>query len=260
MSIQQSVCYPIFQNGRPHSEVCAELKSIGLDAVEIWSWDDSIHDLAAAAKSHGLKLCSLTGHDSIENGFNDPQHWDRCRAELIRSVEKAAELGIPGVICFPGSRRPGLSDAYGMVLTAEGILPVLEHAEKLGVNLNMEVLNSRVDHPGYMGDTVDWCIGLCRMVNSPRMKLLFDIYHVQIMEGDVIRGLRRAAPYLGHVHTAGNPGRNELDDTQELHYPGIMRALSEIGYEGFVGHEFFPRNPDRLASLKQAVDRCRIVP
>lgn len=258
MSIQQSACYPIFFDGRPHAEVCRDLAACGLDAIELWGWDDSVDDIAAAATAAGLKLCSMGGHGSIEHGFNDPDQWERCRAELIRSIDKAAELDVPGLICFPGGRRPGLSDAYGLKLTAEGIAPAVEHAERRGVNLNVEVLNSRVDHPGYMGDTVDWCIALCAMVGSPRMKILFDIYHVQIMEGDVIRALRRAMPYLGHVHTAGNPGRQELDDRQELNYRGIMAALDEGGYPGLVGHEFFARNPDKFAALRQAVEVCRV--
>jgi hydroxypyruvate isomerase len=261
MSIIQSVCYPIFDDGRPHEEVCQDLAATGVGAVELWQADDAtLRSMAKAAESAGLKLCSFTGHDSIDHGFNDPDHWDRCRKELTHAVDLAAELGIPGVICFPGTRRPGLSDAYGLVLTADGIEPVVDHAERKGVNLNMEVLNSRVDHPHYMGDTVDWCIALCRILSSPRMKLLFDIYHVQIMEGDVIRGLRRAMPWIGHVHTAGNPGRAEIDDNQELHYPGIMKALADGGYRGFVGHEFFPRGKDRLGALSEAVRICQTSP
>ena len=121
------------------------------------------------------------------------------------------------------------------------------------MSLNLEVLNSRVDHPGYMADTVDWAVAACEAVASPRLRILFDVYHVQIMEGDLIRNLRRAAPYLGHVHAAGNPGRNELDDDQEIGYRAVGRELRRLGYEGFVGHELFPKG-DRLSALRSAYE------
>ncbi len=268
--MKQSFCLPCFRGkDQPLPELFAEAKAIGYAAVELWRPEESssssapreaapmgqetleeIHDAALAA---GLVVSSFTGHDSIDDGLNDPEQWERIEHELVRSVDRASALHIPGVICFSGTRRPGLSDAYGLSLFIKGARRVVRHAEERGVNLNLEVLNSRIDHPRYMADTVDWAIAACEGVNSPRMKLLFDVYHVQIMEGDLIRGLRRAAPYLGHVHTAGNPGRHEMDDAQEINYRGIARELARLGYDGYVGHELFAKG-DRMVALRTSFE------
>ena len=231
-----------------------EAARIGYEAVELWSTPidgESLEEIADLAQTAGLIVSSFTGHDSIDHGLNDPSQWERIEQELVLSINRAASIGVPGIICFAGTRRPGISDAFGLSLFIEGTWKIVKHAQDKGVNLNLEILNSRVDHPNYMADTVDWAIAACRGVNSPRMKLLFDVYHVQIMEGDLIRGLRRAAPYLGHVHTAGNPGRNEIDDTQEINYRAISRELDRLGYDGFVGHELFAKG-DKMAALQSS--------
>lgn len=267
--MKQSFCLPCFRpTGMPLVDLFREARSIGYAATEIWRPEASagsapreagatggesleeIHDLAASA---GLAVASFTGHDSIDDGLNDPDQWDRIEGELVASIDRAAALGIPGVIVFSGTRRPGLSDAYGLALFAQGARRVVRHAEERGVNLNLEVLNSRVDHPRYMADTVDWAIAACETVNSPRLKILFDVYHVQIMEGDLLRGLRRASAHLGHVHTAGNPGRHEMDDEQEINYRAVGRELVRLGYDGFVGHELFPKG-DRIAALRSSFE------
>lgn len=268
--MKQSFCLPCFrEKDQPLAELFAEAKAIGYAAVELWRPEagagasapreageagrESLEEIHDAARNAGLAVASFTGHDSIDDGLNDPAHWDRIEHEIVTSVDQAARLGIPGVICFSGTRRPGLSDAYGLALFAKGARRVVKHAEEKGVNLNLEVLNSRIDHPGYMADTVDWAIAACEAVNSPRMKLLFDVYHVQIMEGDLIRGLRRAAPYLGHIHTAGNPGRHEMDDAQEINYRAIGRELAKLGYDGYVGHELFATG-SRMAALRTSFE------
>ena len=258
--MKQSFCLPCFrQASQPLSDLFQTAKEIGYAAVELWSPPDpstgqeTLEEIHALATQAGLEVSSFTGHNSIDHGLNDPSQWERIELELTQSIDRAAELQIPGIICFSGTRRPGISDAYGLSLFIKGARKIVRHAEERGVNLNLEVLNSRVDHPGYMADTVDWAIAACEGVNSPRMKILFDVYHVQIMEGDLIRNLRRAAPYLGHVHTAGNPGRNEMDDGQEINYRAIGRELNRLSYEGFVGHELFAKG-DRMAALHSSFE------
>lgn len=267
--MKQSFCLPCFRRSEVAlRDLFGEARSIGYEATELWRpgaqdvasappegvpGGESLEEIHEAASSAGLVLASFTGHDSIDDGLNDPAQWERIEHELVESVDRAAALGIPGVIVFSGTRRPGLSDAYGLALFAEGARRVVRHAEERGVNLNLEILNSRVDHPSYMADSVDWAIAACQAVGSPRLRILFDVYHVQIMEGDLLRGLRRAAPFLGHIHTAGNPGRHEIDDDQEINYRAIRRELDRIGYEGFVGHELFPKG-EPLAALRSAFE------
>ena len=261
--IKQSVCYPIFQQQFSGlTELCRELARIGLRAVEMWGrrggpvdGEFSVEEVAAAAAGEGLAVASFIGHASLPDGCNNPANHSRIEAELRVSIELAAQHGVPGLICFTGNRRAGQSDLEGMVECARVLRRVAPYAEERGVNLNVELLNSRFNHPGYLADRSDWGIALCEMVASPRVKLLFDIYHMQIMEGDVIRNIRRALPYVGHFHTAGNPGRNDLDDTQELNYRGICSAIAESDYDLYVGHEFKPSG-DPIASLEQAFRVC----
>ena len=195
------------------------------------------------------------GHASLPDGCNNPANHVRIEAELRDSIALAAQHGVPGLIVFSGNRLHGQSDLEGMVECARVLRRIAPYAEERGVNLNVELLNSRVDHPGYLCDRSDWGVALCEMVDSPRVKLLFDIYHMKIMEGDVIRAIRRALPHIGHFHTAGNPRREELDDTQELNNRGICSAIAETDYSLYVGHEFKPRG-DLLVSLEQAYRVC----
>lgn len=257
--LKQSFCYPLFQDkGQSLDDLFALAREIGYAATELLGWDESLASIVEAARRQHLAVASISGHGSIDDGLNDPTQHDRIEEELKRSIEAAARYGIPGVICFSGTRRPGVSDIEGLAIAVKGIRRVTALAEQKGVNLNLEILNSRVDHPGYMADTVDWGIAFCEAANSPRCRLLFDVYHVQIMEGDVIRGLRRAAPYLGHLHTAGNPGRNELDDHQELNYRGICNALVELGYDGYIGHELIVKRQSRAEALRSSFVACTV--
>jgi hydroxypyruvate isomerase len=255
MSFKQSFCFPIFKNAAPSlDELFASAAEFGYPATEFWGWDDGSDAAVDAAHRAGLEIASFTGHDGIQSGLNDASQHDRILLELEISIRMAEKIRCPGVICFAGERINGQTDYEGMVVAATALRRIAPLAEELGVNLNLEILNSRVDHFNYVGDTVEWGTALCEMVQSSRVKILFDIYHVQIMQGDVIRRLRAAMPHIGHVHTAGNPGRNEMDDTQELNYRGIAAALSASGYRDYVGHEFFPKGADKLAALKDAFD------
>ncbi|MEW6749687.1 MAG: TIM barrel protein [Candidatus Latescibacterota bacterium] len=256
MRIQQSLCYPMYQDrGTPLDDLCRAVAQIGYRAIELWGWDQTLGEIVETARRHGLVVASMCGHASLGDGLNKGENHERIEGELVRSIERAAELGIPGLICFSGNRHPGQSDLAGMVVCAQGLRRVVRLAEEKGVNLNVELLNSRVDHPGYQCDHTDWGLALCEMVGSPRVRLLYDIYHMQIMEGDVIRHIRRAIHRIGHFHTAGNPDRRDMDDQQELNYRGICSAIAATGYDLYVGHEFRPKG-DKIEALRTAFTLC----
>jgi hydroxypyruvate isomerase len=257
MPVNQCLVLPIFYRAEwgTLDAFCATAAEIGFKAIEVMPGVQDLPGIVAAVARHGLKVASMVGHASLGDGLNKTENHDRIVAELRQSIDIAADLGIPGMICFSGNRNPGQSDLEGMVTCARGLRRVVDYAEKKGVNLNMELLNSKVNHPGYQCDHTDWGVALCEMVNSPRVKLLFDIYHMQIMEGDVIRTIQANVRYIGHFHTAGNPGRHDLDDVQELNYTGICRAIAETGYSLYVGHEFTPKG-DRMAALRHAYEVC----
>ncbi|MCC7409948.1 MAG: TIM barrel protein, partial [Phycisphaeraceae bacterium] len=247
MSIRQSFCYPMFHKaGTPLADFCKAAKGVGIEAVELWNREGNYNgvtfeELVEAARSSGLAIASMCGHGTLGDGLNNVSNHDRIEAELKVSIDLAAKHRIAGLICFSGNRNKGQSDYEGAVACAKGLRRVARYAEDKGVNLNVELLNSRVDHPGYQADHTDWGIALCEMVQSPRVKLLFDIYHMQIMEGDVMRWIERSAGHVGHFHTAGNPGRRDFDDTQEMNYRGICKAVAATGYDGYLGHEFSPK-------------------
>jgi hydroxypyruvate isomerase len=184
------------------------------------------------------------------------ENHDKFVAGFERLIPLAAEAGFPNIICFSGNRR-GQSDEDGLKNCAIGLKRVMALAEEKKVTLVMELLNSKVDHKDYQCDRTAWGVELCKRVGSERFKLLYDIYHMQIMEGDIIRTLKNAAPYIAHYHTGGNPGRNEIDETQEIYYPAVMRAILETGFQGFVAQEFIPKR-DPLASLKQGIHICDV--
>ena len=259
MPIKQCAVMPIFfQADKQTREAFADtVAEIGLAAIELMWPPDDLAGLVATFRARGVAVASMIGHHELSDGLNKVENHDRIEAELRAAIALAAENGIGGLICFSGNRNLGQSDLEGMVVCARGLRRVAPYAEVMGVNLNMELLNSKVDHPGYQCDRVDWGVALCEMVNSPRVKLLFDIYHMQIMEGDLIRSIGKALPYIGHFHTAGNPGRHDLDDDQELNYAGICRAIAVSDYAGYVGHEFTPKG-DRLAALRQAFAVCDV--
>jgi hydroxypyruvate isomerase len=250
--IKQSVSWWCFAPSRlePRQFVraAAEIGYVAIDLAKEEHWQ--------LIKDHGLAIASIGGHASIASGLNRRDQHDRIEQEILASIAHAERWGVPNLVCFSGNRA-GLDDAEGAEICAEGLRRVAPAAEAAGVNLVIELLNSKVDHPDYQCDHTAWGVSVCQMVDSPRVKLLYDIYHMQIMEGDIIRTIRDFHPYFAHYHTAGNPGRNDMDDTQELNYPPIMRAIAETGYDGYVGHEFIPKG-DPVAALRAAFELCDI--
>ena len=233
-------------------------RTIGLEAIEGISATDY-----PAVKQLGLKISLVGSHGFKQGPFTRDNH-QFCIDKLKQSIDLAVEVGSPNVITFTGMREKGISDEAGAKNCVDCWKEVIGYAEEKKINLCLEHLNSRDDshpmkgHPGYFGDDVDFCVDLIRRVDSPRMKLLFDIYHVQIMNGDVIRRIRQYKDVIGHYHTAGNPGRGELDDTQEINYPAVMRAILETGYEGFVAQEFIPTWDDPVLALRHAAKVCDV--
>ncbi|HWQ12578.1 MAG TPA: TIM barrel protein [Roseiflexaceae bacterium] len=207
-------------------------------------------------KNHGLAIAAVNGHASIESGLNRREHHERIEREILANLRLAERWGVANLICFSGSRQ-GVPDEEGAEVTAEGLRRVARAAEDAGVNLALELLNSKVDHPGYQCDHTAWGAKVVELVGSPRVKLLYDIYHMQIMEGDLIRTIRAHHRQICHYHTAGNPGRHEIDDSQEINYPPIVRAIQETGYDGYLAQEFIPRG-EPVAALRAAFARCSL--
>jgi hydroxypyruvate isomerase len=193
---------------------------------------------------------------SITSGLNRKDNHDRIVKELTTNIEFAADHRVPSVICMSGNRDK-LDDDEGLKMCATGIKRIIGLAEKKKVNVLMEGLNSKIDHKDYMYDKTAWGVKLCKLVGSDRFKLLYDIYHMQIMEGDVIRTIKDNHQYIGHYHTGGCPGRNEIDDTQELNYPAIVKAIVSTKYDGYLGQEFIPKR-DSVESLAQAFKLCDV--
>lgn len=256
MPVKQSVCVPILPP-MDRDELYKALADIGYPAIEIWGRGDDFDGVCAAAETYGLKVVSMIGHDSLTDGLNRPENHGRIEAELCVSIDIAAERGIGGLICFSGNIVEGMKEEEAIDNTADGLRRVASYAEDKGINLNIELLNSKVDHEGYQCDCTDWGLEVVERVDSSRVKLLYDIYHMQIMEGDVIRTIGEHSGAIGHFHTAGNPGRSDLDDTQELNYAAICAAIAATGYDGYVGHEFRPKG-DVLPALKQAFEVCDV--
>lgn len=216
------------------------------------------------AISLGLEISLVSGAHGFKQGPCNPKYVDKVVAGLSNAIEMAATIGAKKVITFTGMRYPGMDDEKAATRCVNAWKRVMPIAERKKVTVVLEHLNSRdashpmKGHPGYFGDDVDFCIDLIRRVGSPRMKLLFDVYHVAIMNGDIIRRIRQYKDLIGHYHTAGNPGRGELDDTQEINYPAVMREIVKTGYRGFVAHEFIPTWADPVESLRHGVQVCDV--
>jgi hydroxypyruvate isomerase len=258
MPIRHSFCYPIFQRGEVGLDALfAAAAEIGYEATEGWGRGDDFDEVVAMAKGHGLRFVSTIGHESLRDGLNRRENHDRIEDELRRSLDVAIRHDIPNLIVFSGRRVEGMSETDAIANCASGLRRVAPQAEEAGINLNLELLNSKVDHPHYQCDHTAWGGAVVDAVASPRVKLLYDVYHMQIMEGDIIRTIRDNAERIAHVHVAGVPGRHEIDDAQELNYRAICRALTETGYDGYVGQEFSPTG-DVIAGLRQAFELCRM--
>lgn len=233
---------PNYFSPETFARTIAELGYAGVDLVPEEHWP--------LLRDHGLRIAAVGGHGSLTVGLNRREEHDRIERELRAKIALAEQWDIPNLICFSGN-RVGANDQQGAETTAEGLRRVASVAEDAGITLVLELLNSKVDHADYQADHAAWGVQVCQMVDSPRVKLLYDIYHMQVMEGDIIRTVREAAPYVGHYHTAGNPGRHEIGAAQELNYPAIFHAIAETGYNGFVAHEFVPAG-DARAALAEA--------
>jgi hydroxypyruvate isomerase len=236
-------------------ELCVLAVRLGLPSVELTTPNNF-----PLLKKHGL-VCALTGSHGFAKGFAHVEEHAECLKVLRERIDETAAAGFPSVITFSGFRR-GISDEAGMKNMVDGLKKIAGYAEEKKVTLCLEMLNSKdkvemKGHPDYFCDDLDRSVEICRLVGSERVKVLFDIYHVQIMHGDVIRRLQQHQDWIGHYHTAGVPGRNEIDDTQEVNYGPIMQAIVDTGYRGYVGQEFIPLR-DKVASLSEAVRICDV--
>ena len=255
--IRQSVmgwCFKPMSAG----ELARHGRDMGLVGIEGISWSDY-----PAVRRLGLEISLVSSHGFKQGPCTRDNH-ESCATKLRASIDRAVEVSCPSVITFTGMREPGVTDKQGAQNCVDLWKSVIGYAEERNVNLCLEHLNSRDDthpmkgHPGYFGDDVDFCVDLIRRVGSPNMKLLFDIYHVQVMNGDLIRRIRQYQDLIGHYHTAGNPGRGELEDTQEINYPAVMKAIVATGYEGFVAQEFIPTWDDKVKALRHAAEVCDV--
>lgn len=247
--IRQSVCKWCFGSIPLESfaESCARMGLRSIELLEPADWP--------TLKQHGL-VCAMTPSHSIEKGLNRIANHEECLAKIRGSIDATSAAGFPNVICFSGNRA-GMDDGEGLKNCATAIKEVVGYAEQKNVTICMELLNSKRNHKDYMCDRTAWGAELVRSVGSDNFRLLYDIYHMQVQEGDVIDTIREYGDCIGHYHTAGVPGRNEIDDSQELNYPAIMKAILKTGFKGYVGQEFVPRR-NAMESLRQAVEICDI--
>ncbi len=251
-AIKQTISWWCYERSGPAPEqlvkLAAEIGYRGFDLVDQQHWP--------LIKEHGLEIAAVNGHASIADGLNRRANHDRIEREITANLELAGRWGIANLIVFSGNRG-GIDDEAGAEATAAGLRRVARAAEQAGVTLVLELLNSKVDHADYQADHTTWGVKVCQMVGSARVRLLYDIYHMQIMEGDIIRTIRDNSAYFGHYHTGGVPGRNEIGAQQELYYPAIMRAILATGYQGYVGQEFVPAG-DPAAGLREAFAACNV--
>jgi hydroxypyruvate isomerase len=251
-NINHSVCQWCY-NSIPLEELVLAAKGMGIASVELLNseqWPVALKHGLTCAMGYGATL-------GLNQGFNDPTLHERFLKEFTASIPKAADAGLKNLICFSGNRN-GISDEQGLENCAKGLEPVLKIAAKHNITIVMELLNSKVDHRDYQCDHTDWGVKLCEKLGSDSFKLLYDIYHMQIMEGDVIATIRKQQKYIAHYHTGGVPGRHEIDETQELNYPAIMKAIADTGFKGHVAQEFIPSKADPLASLNASIKICDI--
>jgi hydroxypyruvate isomerase len=234
-------------------QLCRAVKDIGFSAIDLVGPEDW-----ATLKAHGVDSSMCNGAEiGLKNGFAGREFHDELVARYTRHIDLVADAGYRNLICFSGNRN-GMDPQDGLKHAEAGLKRILGHAEKRGVTLVMELLNSKVDHPDYLCDHSAWGIALCKRLGSRHFGLLYDIYHMQVMEGDIIASIRENHAYYLHYHTAGVPGRHEIGNDQELNYPAICRAIRETGFTGYLAQEFIPTAPDPLASLREAVRLCDV--
>ncbi len=247
--INHSVCKWCY--GMPLEKLAQHAASIGIKSVELVGPGDW-----PILKKHRL-ICAMTPSHGIGRGLTRKENHKGCLDAIRKSIDATAEAGFPNVICFSGNRG-GMADDVGLDNCVIALKQIVGYAERKKVTICMELLNSKVNHKDYMCDRTAWGVELCKKVGSENFKLLYDIYHMQIDEGDIIRTIRDNFGYIAHYHTGGVPGRNEIDETQELYYPAIMRAIADKGFKGYVAQEFIPRRKNKLKSLTQAIEICDV--
>ena len=258
-----AACQPVKQKGRIKQsvsrwcfqkysldELCKRAVQLGLKGIDLIGSKDW-----PTVQKYGLVPTMTPGAGNIEQALNRKENNDRLEKEFRDNLKNAAAARVPNVITFSGNRR-GMSDEEGLENSVLGLNRVKAVAEDLGVTICIELLNSKVDHKDYMCDRTPWAVEVAKRVNSPRVKVLYDIYHMQIMEGDVIRTIRENIQWIAHFHTGGNPGRHEIDASQELNYRAIAQAIADLNFAGYVAHEFVPTKPDPFQSLAEAVKIC----
>jgi hydroxypyruvate isomerase len=251
-NINHAVCRWCFSD-LTLEQLCIEAKKMGISGIDLIGpkeWP--------ILKQQGMFSSMCNGAEiSLVKGWNDPQYHTTLIKNYTEHIDLVAAAGYKNLICFSGNKN-GMDDETGLKNAAAGLKQIMALAEKKGVIIQMELFNSKVDHKDYMCDNTAWGVELCKRIGSPNFKLLYDIYHMQINEGDVIRTLTNNHEFIGHYHTAGVPGRHEIDESQELFYPAIMKAIVATGYKGYVAQEFIPVAKDKLASLKKAIDICDV--
>lgn len=255
-NINHSVCQWCY-SFIPLEKLCQAVKEIGFSAIDLIGPKDW-----PMLQKYGIysSMCYIGGDVSLTNGFNDKKYHEGLVKSYLEVIPMMVKAGYKDVICFSGNRN-GMDDETGLKNCAEGLQKIMPAAEKAGITVHMELLNSKVDHKDYMCDKTPWGVELCKRVGSNNFKLLYDIYHMQIDEGDVIRTIKDNHQYIGHYHTAGVPGRHEINETQELYYPAIMKAITDTGFKGYVAQEFIPTGAteaDKIAALKDAVKICDV--
>ena len=250
--INHSVCRWTFDE-LSIEELCQLVKKIGFSAIDLVEPKDF-----PVLKKYGIDSSMCTGaHISLTEGWNDPKNHTVLITNYLKYIDLVANAGYKNLICFSGNRN-GMSEEEGLKNCVIGLSQILPKAEKRGVIIQMELFNSKVNHPDYMADSSRWGIELCKQLGSENFKLLYDIYHMQIMEGDIISTIQNNHHYFGHYHTAGVPGRHEIDDSQELYYPAIMKAIAATGYKGYVAQEFMPLAKDKAKALSNAIKICDV--
>ena len=250
--IKQGVCLGVFKGSKLELEgECREAARLGAHGIDLVG-----PEAFPLLKKYALIPTMVPGGSGIKAGINDKKNHSTINQKMQEAIKAAAAAGAPNVIVLAGDRK-GLTDEEGLDNSALFLNNIKGLAEEQGITLCTELLNSKVDHPGYMCDRISWGVELCKRVNSPRVKLLYDIYHMQIMEGDIIRTIQQNLKYIGHFHTAGNPGRHQFDDTQELNYKGICRAIADLGYQGCLSHEYTPTT-EPLETLDQMMRICEV--
>jgi len=251
-NIKHSVCRWCY-NKIELEELAEKSKDMGIQSIEIIGPDDweiiAKYDLTCAM--------GTAGFISLTKGFNHTEYHADYKKNYPGLIDKAADMGLKNIICFSGNRE-GISEEEGMENCAKGLDAIVKYAEKKNINIVMELLNSKVNHKDYQCDKTPWGAALVDKIGSPNFKLLYDIYHMQIMEGDIIATIQKYKDYFAHYHTGGVPGRNEINDSQELYYPAIIQAIIDTGYDGYLGQEFIPKGPDPIAALKEGVMICDV--